>query len=415
MNAIIKIFNYRFYLKEFLAVFFGYLIIDKMFAWIIIPDSAVLLTYEKIANFLIFGIVLFSFDKLRFYEKVYVVLFSLMILRLVLESLAQFDSVFQQLTMYYVLFPVIYALFVKYINSYFDLDLLEFIAKFYLGAYLIFMVIYGRGFSFNLDPIPMNDYGPFSGDGRVLHSGQIYMLVVPCLWYLHRFINKHTLKFFIPLAILLVAILLHQHRSVWSCTMLSILIYIWISVRVNTKALAKIWNLALSSLLVIAIAFFFISNLFPEMIDFFAARFSEIFDPTKEGSTGNFRKDQREVYFELFLQRPAFGWTFEGFEMPNPLVDWWPPKTGQHFHEGYVEMLFYHGIAGFVFKFSIFLYIAYKAFSRKLSEQSIILISFCLSALLYQFNYVLPTIFWGHLGLCLYYIEKDGRYLGKAG
>jgi NADH:ubiquinone oxidoreductase subunit 5 (subunit L)/multisubunit Na+/H+ antiporter MnhA subunit len=36
-----------------------------------------------------------------------------------------------------------------------------------------------------------------------------------------------------------------------------------------------------------------------------------------------------------------------------------------------------------------------------------ILLAFCLSGLLYSLNYVLPLIFWAHLGLCLYYIVKD--------
>jgi len=165
--------------------------------------------------------------------------------------------------------------------------------------------------------------------------------------------------------------------------------------------------MVLNAVVVIGIAFFFISNMFPDMIDFFADRFSEIFDPAKEDSTGKFRSDQREVYYDYFLKRPIFGWTFEGFEMSNPLVDWWPEKTGQHFHEGYMEMLFYHGIVGFVFKFSLFIYLVVKAFSRKLTEKTIILISFSLSALLFSFNYILPTIFWGHMGVCLYYLEKD--------
>jgi O-antigen ligase len=143
------------------------------------------------------------------------------------------------------------------------------------------------------------------------------------------------------------------------------------------------------------------------LIDLLSDRFSEIFDPAKEGSTGNFRIQQRDTYFELFLERPIFGWTFEGFEMPNPLVDWWPENSGQHFHEGYMEMLFYHGVVGLLFKYSLLFYLCFKIFSKKMSEFSIILVAFSISGLLFSFNYVLPIIFWGHLGLCLYYVEKD--------
>ena len=309
--------------------------------------------------------------------------------------------------MFYILFPVIFALFIKYVNRLYDFDLLEFLAKFYLYGYIVFMVIYGRGFSFSLAEIEMNDYGPFSGDGRILHSSKIYMLVIPFLWYLHNFISSNKSKFLIPLLFCFIVILIHQHRSVWSCCILSILIYLFLITRQNKNSISKIASFSMGSVLLVVIVLFFISNLFPDFLGFFADRFSEIFDPAKEDSTGKFRVDQREVYFKLFLQRPIFGWTFEGFEMPNPLVDWWPEKTGQHFHEGYMEMLFYQGIVGFIFKFSLFIVIAYKAFSKKITEQSIILISFCLSGLLYCFNYVLPLIFYGHIGLCLYYLEKD--------
>lgn len=350
---------------------------------------------------------LYSFFKLKYYEKVYVAIFTLFMIKLIFESLFKFNTVFQQLTMFYVLFPVIFALFVNYINRYYDLDLLEFLAKFYIVTYIIFMVIYGRGFSFSLEGIEMEDYGPFSGDGRIIHSSKIYMMIIPFLWYLHQFISKRKAKFLLPLMLCFVAILIHQHRSVWSCTIVAVLIYVWLSVRVNKNALPKIWSTAINAAVVMLLAYFFISSMFPDMINFFSDRFAEIFDPSKEDSTGKFRADQREVYFNLFLQRPIFGWTYEGFEMPNPLVDWWPEKSGQHFHEGYMEMLFYHGIVGFVFKFSLFIYLAVKAFSKKLTEQTIILLSFCLSGLLYSFNYVLPLIFWGHLGLCLYYLEKD--------
>ncbi len=142
-------------------------------------------------------------------------------------------------------------------------------------------------------------------------------------------------------------------------------------------------------------------------------RFSEIFNPAKENSTGDFRIQQSEVYGKMFLQRPVFGWTFEGFEMPNPMVDWWPAMTGQHFHEGYIEMLFYEGIAGFLLKYFFLFYLVIKAFSKKLSPQSIILISFAVSGLVFSFSYVLPLIFWGHVGLCLYYVERDTQQYNR--
>jgi hypothetical protein len=55
-------------------------------------------------------------------------------------------------------------------------------------------------------------------------------------------------------------------------------------------------------------------------------------------------------------------------------------------------------------------YILYKAFSKKLNKESIILIPFCISGFLFSFNYTLPLVFWGHVGMCLYYLEKLPLY-----
>ncbi len=407
MNAIIRLFNYRFFVKEFLVVLFGYLLMEQILAWLFIPSSSFVQPFQKLSGFLIFGLMIYLFPRLRRVERVYVIIFCLFMVKLVLESMYKYDTFFQQLTMYYVLFPVLYTFFVKHINRTFDLDLLEFMAKFYLFIYVVFMALYGRNFSFSLQSFNMEDLGVFSGDGRIIHASSVFMMILPFLWYLDKFINTRKLKHFGLLLFCIVIILIHQHRSVWSGAIFSLLIYFGISIRTNKKSIPKIWGLVIGAFVLFLFSYFFMSTLFPDMVDFFGQRFSEIFNPGQQESTGRFRVEQREVYFKLFLQRPLFGWSFEGFEMSNPLVDWWPEKTGQHFHEGFMEILFYHGIIGFVFKYSILFYLAIRAFSKNLNNQTIILLSFCMAGLVFSLSYVPQIVFWGHVGLCLYYLEKD--------
>ena len=409
MNSSIRIFNYRFTVKEFLLLFFGYMFMEPIFSWLFIPESSIIQSYEKILGFLVFGFMLYSFPKLKNTEKIYIGLFVLIMIRLVLESLFEFDTFFRQLTMFYVLFPVIFTLFIKYICRTYDLDILEFIAKFYLVTYILFMVFYGRQFSFDLGGLDLVDLGPFSGDGRIIHARSLFMMIIPFLWYLHQFIHNKKFKFLLPLLFCLVVLLVHQHRSVWACTIVSVLFYLVINLRADKGSIPKIVKLMIGSLVILLIAYFFISAIFPEVIGFFGKRFSEIFNPSNEESTGNFRVQQREVYSKLWLQRPIFGWTFDGFEMTNPLVDWWDEKTGQHFHEGFMEVLFYHGIVGLLLKYSFLIYLGIKAFSKKLTEKTIILIPFCLAGLVLSLNYVPNTVFWGHVGLCLYYLEKENE------
>jgi hypothetical protein len=332
-------------------------------------------------------------------------------LRLVLESLFKFDSFFKQLTMFTVLFPVVYILFIKYILRTMELDLLEFIAKFYLITYLIFMVLFGRGFSFSLEAVEMDDYGPFSGDSRVMHATHVFMIIIPFLWYLNQFITTRRNVFLLPVFLCVLIILVHQHRSVWSSTMVALFFYFIASLRNGVQSYAGAGKLGFGIVAVLLLSYFFASTLAPDFVEFLGSRFSEIFDPSKEGSTGNFRIEQREVYSEMFWDRPIFGWTFEGFEMPNPLVDWWPEMTGQHFHEGYMECFFTSGIVGLLLKYYYVFYLLYKIFSKNLSDQSIILASFGISGLLFSLNYVLPLIFFGHIGMCLYYFDRDEEWV----
>ncbi len=407
MNNTVRILNYRFYLQEFLLLLFTFFLMEGIVSWVFVRNSIIIEGYQKILSLLIFGFMLYNFRKLSRYERIYMVFFLLIMAGLVFESVARYDTFFRQLTMFTILFPVIFTLYIKYIMRSFNLDLLAFMANFYLVSYLVFMISFGRGFSFSLDSVDMSDYGPFSGDSRVIHASHIFMMIIPFLWYLHQFINTQKTKYIWPFLLCFVIILLHQHRSVWSSTLVALLFYFFITIRNNKINLSGLNNLLMGVVVLSLLAYFFVSNLFPGFFDFMSDRFSEILDPAKEGSTGNFRIEQREIYGALFWERPLFGWTFEGFEMPNPLVDWWPENSGQHFHEGYMEMLFYEGISGLLLKYSFLLYLLIKAFGKNVSGNSAILISLGIAGLVFSFSYVLPLIFWGHVGMCLFYLEKD--------
>jgi hypothetical protein len=406
MNYVVKIFNYQFYVKELLVIFFTYLLMENIFSWLVLPNSVIVLMYEKILSLVIFAFVLYNFNNLQRNEKIYIGLMSAMLIRLIFDSMVNYGTVFQQLTLFTVLFPVAFTIYIKCICRSLELDLLEFLARFYIILYIVFMVVYGRGFSFSLDSVQMDDYGPFSGDSRIIHARSILMMILPMLWYLHQFIKLGKGKYALLFLFCFVVILIHQHRSVWASALFSMGVYLFASLRNQTIHLSKITKLIIAAILLLALSTFIVSQLFPGALSFFAERFSEIFDPAREDGTGKFRDDQRRVYFPMVLERPFFGWTFEGFEMKNPLVDWWPDKSGQHFHEGYMEMLFYHGFAGLLLKYSYLLYLSFKAFSKRLSPESIILIAFSMAGLIFSFSYVLPLVFWGHVGLCLYYLER---------
>lgn len=409
MTASVKLFNYRIYLPELLIIVFSYLIVEKCFAWFFTQNAYINVVAVKALSILIYGYILIDHKSLKLQEKIYVGLFSVFIVKLILQSLIEFHVPFRNFEVYTVLFPIIYTVFIKSVMRKMNADLLGFVAGFYLVTYLAFMAIFGHQFSFSLEHIEPNS-GPFSGDTRIIHAHSIFMMIIPFLWYLHKFITKQTLQSFLLFGLCFTIILIHQHRSVWSSAIFATLIYFVLVLRTNRKALTGIASFTVTSFLVGIIALYYISSIYPGMLDFFSNRFSEILNPSTESGTGGFRIEQRNMYMNFIREKPLLGWSFEGYSLPNPLVDWWEAGTGHHFHEGFIEILFYHGILGFLFKFSFLIYIAYKACSSKISNRAVVLIPFCLSGLIFSLSYVAPLIYWGHVGMCLYYLETNKNF-----
>ena len=402
----IRILKYRFHLVEFLVLFLLYFFNEGIFSWLILPNSGLYENITKGISLLVYGYVLFSFPKLKREEKIFIVLFTLLMVKLIFESLYQYGNFFDKFTIFSVIYPVVYVVFIKAVCRSLDFDILELVAKFYLLTYLIFMAIYGHGFGFSLAQVDMDDYGPFSGDDRVIHARSILMIIIPYLWYLSQYIQKRKILDLLLFFLCFGIILIHQHRSVWSCTIFSTFLFILLTIRNNRKTASRFFTMFTTFAVIGTFVLVYISALKPGFLDFLGNRFSEILDPDREGGTGSFRIDQTVVYGEMIKQKPIFGLSFQGFYVRNPLVDWWDEGSGQHFHEGFIEILFYHGIVGLILKYSFFVIIAVKAFTRKLSQESVILVSFCLTGLLFSLSYVLPVIFFGHIGLCLYYLER---------
>ena len=256
MNAIVKIFNYRFYVKEILLVFATYLLMEGIFSWLFMPVSLVVLAYEKGLSLLIYGFMLYSYLKLKSDERIYVGLFTLYILKLIFESLFEYGTPVRQFTMFTVLYPVIFVVFIKYICRQYDLDLLEFIAKFYLATYIAFMAIYGHQFSLSLDAIEMNDYGPFSGDGRIIHARSVFMLIIPLVWFLHQYTLRKKLITLLIVLFCATAIIMHQHRSVWSSALVALMLYGYISIRNNKNVTGKFLSILMGSLMMLLVVYF---------------------------------------------------------------------------------------------------------------------------------------------------------------
>lgn len=412
MNPGVFISDYSLNLKKLLIVIFSYLLTENIFSWLFIQNSTIIAVYLKLVIIFICAFTFFFFKYFSSTEKIYLVVFAFLVIKLILESVIGYGKLFIHFEIFSVLFPVVFALFVKYVLRNLKLDLLEFIAKFYLVVYIIFMVLYGREFSLELENIQLEDEGPFSSDTRIIHAQSIFMIIIPYLWFLNKYIHTRHIKHLFWFFVCFLIILLHQHRSVWSSAIFATLFYFVIHLRNNNRSLTGILKFATIILLFSIVSFSVVSSVYPQYLDYLDERFSDILNPAQLEGTGSFRIDQSLIYYDYFTEKPIFGWSFQGYELDNPLLEWWEPDTGQHFHGGFIEILFYHGIIGLIFKYSLLFWILIKSFSKKLTEEAIVLIAFCASGLLFSFAYVLPLIFWGHVGMCLFYIERSYRLFG---
>lgn len=408
MVASVRILNYQIYLKEFLILFFCFFFTDECFAWFFIRDSYLSEVIVKALSLLFFGVTLYAARRLRSSEQIYLAIFTTWILYLILKSLVYFQKPFVHFQVYTVIYPVIYVVFLKYVFRTLNADLLGFLVRFHIGLYILFMLFFGRAFSFSLAETPFNS-GPFSGDSRIIHAQTLLVIIIPYLWYLNRFILKQQLTDFLLFLLCFTILLLHQHRSVWTAAIISTALYFFMLWRNSAKGIKGTGAFLTISGVLLVCVLYFVSTAVPGFIEFFGMRFSEILSPEKTKGTGGFRLEQSNAYLVFIIQRPFLGWNFEGYELKNPLVSWWADNTGHHFHQGYIEMLFYHGILGLLFKYSFLLYALKKAFSRNLSNQSIILVAFVVSGLVFSFSYVLPLMFWAYTALCLHYLDNTKR------
>ncbi len=222
MNRTIRLFGYELQILPILVILSTYLFMEDIFSWLLVPNSVIVLYFDKGMSLALLGVVLYNFTNLTHNEKIYTGLFLFLIIRLIFESLLSYGTFFQEFTMYTILFPVIYTIFIKVICRNLELNVLEFLAKFYILVYIVFMIIYGRGFNFSLDSVDMTDYGPFSGDSRIIHAKSILMMIIPLLWYLSQFLKTFKLRHFLPFVFCFIVILIHQHRSVWASSIFAL-------------------------------------------------------------------------------------------------------------------------------------------------------------------------------------------------
>lgn len=389
-------------LKLFIALLVFIINVETV-SFLVLHNDAVITVYQKALSLIVLILSFVFFIKWKKTDRYCFLFFILLLVKLVIQSLIGFGSLLIYPSILAVIFPFLYVYFIKDLFKRLNIDVFNILIAFIFIGYFVFMLCYGREFNFSNAPLAHEGVGPFAGDTRILHANSILLIQLPFLVFLNKIISeRRTYLSIAGFVTSLLIILIHQHRTVWLTTILSSLLLLFMK-GFNKELLKRL----LFFVLLISGIFVLLVFAIPGFNQLLLERFMDVFDPLNEDNTGGFRYLQILAYLNYFTQKPLFGWTFNGFELSNPfLTDNWEEDSGHHFHNAYIEVLFYFGISGLLLKFYPLFSIA-KRIKQPLSERSKVLTAFCVSGILYSFSYVPPLIFWGIVGLCLYNIERD--------
>ncbi|MBF9236258.1 O-antigen ligase family protein [Hymenobacter sp. BT683] len=238
-----------------------------------------------------------------------------------------------------------------------------------------------------------------------------YLLLPVALLCLNWYLTAHNFMYGLAFLLCLVLIVFLQHRTVWVCTAVALLVDVaLVALRVPG---ARSWGSRLAVLAGLGLALGITSGLAvvldnPDVMQKLAASIDDIQNPTTQG-TGTFRMEQFRAYFPLVEERPLMGWRMEGFELPIQFFNAdsgepvWADFTGHHFHSFYLDRLFYFGGLGVL----LVLVVPVVALGRHLLQRTPLpssmaaLLAFAVTFPVFGLSYDWPSYLYGLLGLLL--------------
>ncbi|QCR22814.1 O-antigen ligase [Pontibacter sp. SGAir0037] len=256
----------------------------------------------------------------------------------------------------------------------------------------------------------------FTNHNRGVHSTSVYMLVVPFLYFLSRYLYKGGFfDLFMSLFVLL-NIFFFQHRTVWvSTAMVLVVYYLLIRFKGNEPInfVGRLMPVATVMVILGIASSAFLFSEHPEIIDKVQESISDIENMDSQG-TGGWRYQQWLSYLPFIEENFMFGMRNEGFELPiqfyrddidQPVFE---DGNGHHFHSFYVDILFYIGFAGLLLFCLAALYVIWKSLTkRSITDKEIILVSFVSTGFVFGISYVLPAFYYAFLGWAIATVEEE--------
>ena len=385
---------------------------DNMFMELSAPTNPV--AQANLLNLMMKGMAGISF----FYSALYFKRMSpVMRVAFVLTTMYVLAMVFESYYVYNT--PMVYPhVFQKLFLFYFSF----FVYTFYKGnfhlnfSHVIWFILGGFWLSVLVVHPDKLSLGAFTSHERGVHCSSVYMLVIPFIYFLSKYIFHGKLISLMAAFFVLVSIVFFQHRTVWISTALVLAIY-YLLIRFKSgfsiNFLSKFLPIGIVLLIagIASSAFLFSTN--PEIITKIQENFSDIENFDSQG-TGGWRYIQWMSYLPFIQDNWLVGMRFEGFELP---IQFWRDDTnepvfddgaGHHFHSFYVDILFYTGFVGLAIYSIMPIYAIVKGLrSKAMTVHQIILVAFISTGFIYGFSYVLPVFYYGVLGWTIVVMEEE--------
>lgn len=389
------------------------MLMDNMFTELAAPHN--LEAQANLLNLMIKAMAVISFGYSTYYFKR---MSPVMRVAYVLTTLYVFAMVFE--SYYFYGTPMVYPhVFQKLFLFYFSF----FVYTFYKGnfhlkfSHVVWFILGGFWISVIVVHPDKLNLGAFTSHERGVYCSSVYMLVIPFIYFLSKYIFENKLTSLFGAFFILVSIVFFQHRTVWISTALLLVIY-YLLIRfksgLSVNFIGKFMPIGIVGLILglASSAFLFSTN--PEIITKFQDSFSDIENFDSQG-TGGWRYIQWMSYLPFIQENWLLGMRFEGFELP---IQFWRDDTnepvfddgsGHHFHSFYVDILFYTGFVGLAIYSIMPIYAIAKGLrSKAMTVNQIILIAFISTGFIYSFSYVLPVFYYAVLGWAIVYMEEDG-------
>ncbi|MBD2722182.1 O-antigen ligase family protein [Hymenobacter armeniacus] len=258
--------------------------------------------------------------------------------------------------------------------------------------------------------------GSFLETERGFSVTSAYLLLPVLLLCLNFYISSNNLVYGLAGLLCLALIVFLQHRTVWVCTALALVLNLGLlALRVPA---ARAWGTRLAVLGALGVGLALASGLAvvldnPDVVQKLAKSISDIQHPTTQG-TGTFRMQQYEAYLPLVRERPLAGWRLQGFEVPVQFYSddsgkqVWPDFTGHHFHSFYLDRLFYFGWLGMLLVLGVPAVQLGRCLLSlaPLQEGPAALLAFVATFPVFGLSYDWPNYAYGFIGLLLAIISR---------